>query len=109
MIKLLRILRIIKYRSLFLKYIHSFCNLGLVFERLIFISIIFGLCCHVITCIWITTYYFESETTDGTSWVDAYSRAYVNIDGHPNYQPYKISLYFIITTMTSVGYSDIAS
>jgi len=82
-----------------MKYIHSCCKLGLAFERLIFILIISGLCCHILTCIWITTNYFESLTIDDRSWAD----------GHPNSELYQISLYFTITTMTSVGYGDVIS
>jgi len=59
------------------------------------------------TCIWIITAKFKSETVDGTSWADPYA-LYVDKDGDPDTGLYLTSFYFIITTMTTVGYGDIS-
>ena len=108
LIKLLRILKILKSRNEILKYLHEFLNLGVGFERLIFFLIIFTVICHVMTCLWIITFQFQSETLDGTSWADPYSPFYINENGDPDFGLYLTSFYFIITTMTTVGYGDIS-
>ena len=107
LIKLLRILKILKSRNEILKYLHEFLNLGVGFERLIFFLILFLVTCHVMTCLWIITYQFKSVTLDGTSWADPYSH-YVDKFGDPDFGLYLTSFYFIITTMTTVGYGDMS-
>ena len=46
-------------------------------------------------------------TIDNTSWDDAYPN-YFDEDDIPNGGLYLTSFYFIITTMTTVGYGDIS-
>ena len=64
--------------------------------------------CHVMTCMWIITAKFKIETLDGTSWDDPYIGIYMDDAGDADGGMYVTSLYFIITTMTTVGYGDIS-
>jgi len=59
------------------------------------------------TCIWIITGKFQLETVDRTSWGDPYAH-YLDDEGDPDIGLYLTSFYFIITTMSTVGYGDIS-
>jgi len=98
MTRLLRILKIVKQRSQLLKYLNEILKIGLGFERLIFFLLILIILCHILTCIWVITASFKDE--GGDSWINPYEEKH---DG----EIYIISLYAIITTMTTVGYGDI--
>jgi len=60
------------------------------------------------TCLWIVTFQYQNLTLDGTSWADPYQSIYVDDQGDPDFGIYLTSFYFIITTMTTVGYGDIS-
>jgi len=108
MIRLLRILKIIKQRNQLLKYLRDFLKIGIGFDRLIFFLMMFLVICHVMTCLWIVTFQYQNLTLDGTSWADPYQSIYVDDQGDPDFGIYLTSFYFIITTMTTVGYGDIS-
>ena len=101
MTRLLRILKIVKQRSQLLKYLNDVLKIGLGFERLIFFGIIFVLLCHVLTCLWVIASQFKDVTEEEEgSWIDDYK-------GLSNSSLYITSIYFTITTITTVGYGDI--
>jgi protein-S-isoprenylcysteine O-methyltransferase Ste14 len=75
-------------------------KIGLGLERLFFFLIMFFIVCHIMTCFWVISAQFKSETSDNVSWQDSYE--------YDNNGIYITSLYFIITTMTTVGYGDIS-
>jgi len=100
MAKILRVLKIIKQRSQLLKYLSEFLKIGLGFERLFFFAIIFMVLCHILTCIWIITPSLVDKDKNAESWMDPFSD--VNSG-----ELYLTSMYYTITTMTTVGYGDI--
>jgi hypothetical protein len=51
--KLIRILKIMKEKNKLLSHINEYLKIGAGFERLFFFVMIFLLCCHVGTCLWI--------------------------------------------------------
>ena len=101
MTKLLRILKIIKQRSQLLKYLNDILKIGLGFERLFFFLLIFIIMCHIMTCIWLIAASFSGETSEETSWQDDYKDL-------TSAELYITSLYFAVTTITTVGYGDIS-
>jgi len=76
-------------------------KIGLGFERLFFFLIIFLIMCHIMTCVWLISASFASETNEETSWLDDYAELSSN-------EKYLTSLYFAVTTITTVGYGDIS-
>lgn len=99
MAKILRVLKIIKQRSQLLKYLSEFLKIGLGFERLFFFAIIFFVLCHILTCIWIITPSLVSDKSS-ESWMDTFNDVSQG-------ELYLTSMYYTITTMTTVGYGDI--
>ena len=85
-----------------MKYLGEFLKIGLGFERLFFFGIIFIVLCHILTCIWIITpSLIERDADSGfESWMDPFEE--VNKG-----ELYLTSLYYTVTTMTTVGYGDI--
>ena len=100
MTRLLRILKIVKQRSQLLKYLNDFLKIGLGFERLFFFMLIFILMCHILTCLWVMAAQFKEFTDHDDSWMDQF-------EGLSSKEMYVTSLYFSVTTITTVGYGDI--
>ena len=104
--KLFRILKIMKEKNKLFKYINEYLKIGAGFERLFFFLMIFVLCCHVGTCLWliiavvINDYDKEYEGT----WLNSFYKTY----GKDNASLYYVSLYWTVTTITTVGYGDIS-
>lgn len=73
-------------------------KVGLGFQRLVFFMIIFIVLCHVLTCIWVFTGQFTNE--EDASWMDEF-------EGSGNGALYISSIYYTLTTITTVGYGDI--
>ena len=103
MAKILRVLKIIKQRSQLLKYLSEFLKIGLGFERLFFFAIIFFVLCHILTCIWIITpSLVPDDLEEGIeSWMDPFQ-------DKDKGELYLTSMYYTVTTMTTVGYGDIS-
>ena len=85
-----------------MKYLNEILKIGLGFERLFFFVMIFLLMCHIMTCIWLIAASFKSETNEDASWLDSYET--LGSD-----ERYLTSLYFTVTTITTVGYGDISA
>ena len=56
--------------------------------------------CHILTCIWVITATFAGDEEDDVSWIDGFD------EGNTG-EIYITSLYYTVTTMTTVGYGDI--
>tara|TARA_B110000285_G_C15057242_1_gene580273 strand:+ start:719 stop:1018 length:300 start_codon:yes stop_codon:yes gene_type:complete len=65
---------------------------------------IFLLCCHISTCIWIIT----AAIVDHENYIGTWMESYANDYGDSNSAIYLISTYWTITTITTVGYGDIS-
>ena len=101
--RLVRIIKIFKPRdgSVFKKAKASL-NLGEGFERLVFFVLMSFLICHIIACLWVFTSTFTDEGEE--SWITS-----GNLDSEPISVKYLTSLYFTVTTITTVGYGDISA
>lgn len=66
--KLLRVLKIVKERSKLLKYVREVVKLGFGFERLVFMTIIFLLITHIISCLWV---FFASFSDYEGTWMES--------------------------------------
>ena len=108
MFKLFRILKIVKDRAKILSYLNEFLKIGLGLERLFFFVIVSVIIIHVIACIWVITSQMADllyGSEDGSesnyeSWRDSFQDLTDNA-------LYLTSIYFSVTTITTVGYGDI--
>ena len=98
--RLIRVLKIMKEKSKLLKYLNQFLKLGLGFERLFFLLLVFFMVCHISSCLWVMIAAFQAEDFEGT-WAHKY------YDDKEN-SLYMTSFYWTITTITTVGYGDIS-
>ena len=103
LIKIAKIIRVIKNQ-------HGFSNLSesiglslkipLSLKRLVYFLTVFFLVCHLIACLW----YFIStiEINKNRNWVNKYKVSDLN-----DFDLYICSMYWTVTTLTTVGYVDI--
>jgi len=97
--RLIRILKIIKNRSQLFKYAHEFLKISIGFERLFYFILGFFMVCHIVGCLWILMPQLYSEDTE--TWLTSYSIM-------DQFDLYLTSIYFTVTTITTVGYGDIS-
>ena len=100
--RLLRILKILKERSKILRYLREFLQIGIGFERVTIFLCSFLMLCHIITCLWVFATQFVAE--EELSWI--VGGDFGELDTADRYL---VSLYFTITTITTVGYGDISA
>ena len=67
-------------------------------KRILYFFIIFSIVCHLLTCIW----YFISQLNTSRNWVIK-----LNYLDRSESEMYIASLYWVITTLATVGYGDI--
>lgn len=107
LVKLMRLVRILKTlksnkKSGMMKQAKEALSLGAGFERMMMFIMISFMVCHITACLWVFTATF-SDNFKGT-WVEAYGAM-----NKPVSQKYLTSLYFTVTTITTVGYGDISA
>jgi hypothetical protein len=98
--RLIRMLKIVKERNKLIKYLNEVLKIGIGFERLLFLLMIFFVLCHINSCIWI--YVAKFDETSKNNWI--YSNGFEDYD---NFTLYITSFYFTVTTIVTVGYGDI--
>ena len=100
--RLVRIVKIFKSKGSLFKKAKGTLNLGEGFEKLVFFVLMSFMICHIIACLWVFTTTFVDDGND--SWI--VSGSYEN---DPIETKYLTSLYFTVTTITTVGYGDISA
>ena len=61
-------LRLIKERGKFIKYVNDIIKVGVGFERLAFFVFIFLIICHIVSCLWVMTAMMFDEDLS-TTWL----------------------------------------
>ena len=79
-------------------------QLGPGFERLFFFIIMSLMVLHIISCMWVFMAKISSEDRSDT-WI---GEDYAEYADKEHSHLYLISLYYVITSMTTVGYGDIS-
>ncbi|CDW86372.1 cation channel family protein [Stylonychia lemnae] len=100
MTRLVRMLKIVKERSKFVKYLNEVLKIGIGFERLLFMILIFLVLCHITACLWIFTARFDEGSK--INWI--FQNEFQDYDDGTLYLT---SFYYTVTTIVTVGYGDI--
>ena len=81
------------------------------YDRLFFFILIFLTLSHIATCLWISvaTAAIDHEGEGDNRYSGTWLEPYYEIYGDNNAAIYSISLYWTITTITTVGYGDISA
>jgi Trk-type K+ transport system membrane component len=97
-------LKVVKQKSKLLSYLNDFLKIGFGMERLLFFLIVFMLLSHLASCLWliIASLYNRDGSFDGT-WLSNYKEY-----EKENSNLYIVAFYWIISTITTVGYGDIS-
>lgn len=86
-----------------IKYVNEVFRLNAGFERLIFFIIISVVLCHICCCFWvILANLFEGTDDEENTWLVRFG--YNDAD---DMVIYIASMYFVLTTFTTVGFGDI--
>jgi hypothetical protein len=106
-LKFLRLVKIMKNSDKIMSQMNSVMQIGIGLERIMFFGLMFIVLSHITACLWIIIATIMSDTEDDvtTTWIDAYG-----IDDKTKYSNlyiYFVSLYYTVTTITTVGYGDI--
>ena len=100
--KLIRVIRIVKEKSKILRYATDILKLGQGFERLFFFIIMCFMVCHIVACLWVLFAGFSDNYKD--TWIEAKEML-----DKPTNEKYLTSMYWTVTTITTVGYGDISA
>jgi hypothetical protein len=97
-------LKVVKERQMLIKYVNEVFRPNAGFERLIFFMMMSIVICHISCCFWVilANLYQDSEVYLDT-WLVRLS--YVD---EPDSVVYIASMYFVLTTFTTVGFGDIS-
>lgn len=99
--RLIRLIKVIKQKSKILKHAQELLQLGHSFERLVFFLFASMMSVHIIACLWV--FFSQLAPEDASTWIDdEFNEMSIG-------EKYLTSLYFTITTFSTVGYGDISA
>jgi hypothetical protein len=111
MTRLVRMLKIVKERNKLVKYLSELLKIGVGFERLLFFVLLFFVFCHIVACLWIFSARFNGNHNDPNFCIEEAGTWICQGDFNslPDWKLYFTAIYFIMSTITTVGYGDIAA
>ena len=96
-----RVMKVVKERNTLIKYVNEVFKISAGFERLIFFIILCVVVCHIASCFWVILARLEENTYN--TWI--YRNGYTD---ESNARIYLAAMYFVLTTVTTVGFGDIS-
>ena len=103
MFRIMRMLKVIKHRASTMRYMTSFFRISLSWERLFWFCVTLVFLLHLLACTWIFIGKLSIEE-DPVNWI-----AVGGFLDKPNSDLYIISMYWTVTTVSTVGYGDITA
>jgi hypothetical protein len=100
LMRLFRTFKMVKEKNKILHYMQKYLNIGVGMQRLIVFGILFVIITHIVACLWIITASFANNA-EGT-WMEG------DIYEMGSSEKYLTSIYFTVTTITTVGYGDVS-
>ena len=105
MYRVVKVAKIMRVSSLSQKLSSIGCleflsHLSLQTKRLLYFFMSFTLLCHLLTCLW----FFISSLNPEMNWVLKY-----HFTDKTSFEQYSASLYWVVTTLATVGYGDITA
>lgn len=113
MLKLLKLLRLIKFlknKNKITNQINSMVEINIGVERISMFAISFLMLSHIVACLWVICAKFIEDETDADqniTWIQRYGVA--DEKEYGSAYVYFVSLYYTVTTITTVGYGDISA
>ena len=98
--KLIRVAKMARDKSKLFKFLQKFLKIRLGLQRLVSFVLSFFILIHIVACLWIMTANM-GDSTDGT-WMEG------DISAMSPGLIYLTSIYFTVTTITTVGYGDMS-
>lgn len=100
--RMLRVLKIIKEQSRIMDHMQDHLKIGIGFQRLLFFVLYTIIFTHVLACFWTLVAQFNRDKSQTWLGGDA------DFIGTTPVELYLTSVYFVITTITTVGYGDMS-
>lgn len=92
-------MKFVKARNSFSRFCNRIFKISIQKERLLIFSLLFLIMVHTLGCLWFIIANLSKDQEE--TWIYRY-----NYQNKPTYDQYIASIYFIITTVTTVGYGD---
>lgn len=99
--KLFRMAKMMKNRGKIFKHVNVLLKISMAFERIFWFVFTYLILVHLVTCLWVFVGKFDMTSIN-----------WIHIGGYedePEEDLYVISLYWTVTTFTTVGYGDIVA
>ena len=105
--RLVKLFKLAKNTDKMLKVLKRFISIGVGLDRILIIVLVFIILTHLVACTWIFIPSMfgppPEEDSNYASWIHGYSA-----EAEEPWNIYLVSVYWTVTTISTVGYGDIS-